>query len=80
MVHNSHASLHMGVLIKRRGALGFLVLGFWLFFRLVFQFFFFTKKLRFWCSLQFADFPNFRIWFLVLVKNTKINGIFGFGI
>ena len=38
----------------RREALGFLVLRFWLHFRSVF---------RFWCSLRFADFPNFSIWF-----------------
>ena len=45
-----------------RGALGFSVLRFWLFFRSVF---------RFWWSLLFADFSFFSIWFSVFVKNTS---------
>ena len=45
----------------KRGALGFLVLWFWLFFRSVFQF---------WWSLRFADFSFFSIWFSVFVNNT----------
>ena len=45
-----------------RGALGFSVLRFWLFFRSVF---------RFWWSLLFADFSFFSIWFSVFVKNTN---------
>ena len=57
---------------KRRGALGFLVLRFWLFFRSVFRFFRLkTSVFRFWCSLWFADFPFFSIWFLVFAKNTN---------
>ena len=44
---------------------------FWLFFRLVFRLLY--KKLlsvsRFWCSLQFANFPFFNIWFSVFAKN-----------
>ena len=46
----------------RRGALGFSVLRFWLFFRSVF---------RFWWSLRFADFSFFSIWFSVFLKNTS---------
>ena len=45
-----------------RGALGFSVLRFWLFFRSVF---------RFWWSLRFVDFSFFSIWFSVFVKNTS---------
>ena len=45
----------------KRGALGFSVLWFWLFFRSVFQF---------WWSLRFADFSFFSIWFSVFVNNT----------
>ena len=45
-----------------RGALGFSVLRFSLFFRSVF---------RFWWSLRFADFSFFSIWFSVFVKNTS---------
>ena len=59
----------------RREALGFLVLRFWLHFRSVF---------RFWCSLRFADFPNFSIWFSVFAKNIDgfsniiFDAVFGF--
>ena len=39
------------------------------------QFFGFGAKknfgFRFWCSLRFADFPFFNIWFSVFAKNTK---------
>ena len=58
-----------------RGTLGFSVLRFWLFFRSVF---------RFWCSLRFADFSFFSIWFSVFVENTSgfsvllSNVLFGF--
>lgn len=30
-----------------------------------------TSVFRFWCSLQFADFPFFSVWFPVFVKNTN---------
>ena len=56
----------------RRGALGFSVLRFWLFFRSVFRFLFQkTSVFRFWWSLRFADFSFFSIWFSVFVKNTS---------
>ena len=45
-----------------RGALGFSVSRFWLFFRSVF---------RFWWSLRFAHFSFFSIWFSVFVKKTS---------
>ena len=51
----------------------FLVLRFWLLFRSSFRFLCQkTSVSRFWCSLSFADFPCFRIWFSVFAKN--ING------
>ena len=57
---------------QMRGALGFSVLRFWLFFRSVFWFLLQkTSVFRFWCSLRFADFSLFRIWFSVFVKNTS---------
>ena len=63
------------------GIFDFAVLGF---FRLVFlcQK---TSVFRFWCSLQFADFPFFSIRFSVFVKNNSgfsvllSNLVFGFG-
>ena len=56
----------------RRGALGFSVLRFWLFFRSVFRFLLQkTSVFRFWWSLRFADFSLFSIWFSVFVKNTS---------
>ena len=55
-----------------RGALGFSVLRFWLFFRSVFRFLLQkTSVFRFWWSLGFADFSFFSIWFSVFVKNTS---------
>ena len=55
-----------------RRALGFSVLRFWLFFwsglRFLCQK---TSVSRFWCSLQFADFPFFSIWFSLFAKNTN---------
>ena len=55
----------------RRGALGFSVLRFWLFFRSVFRFLLQkTSLFRFWWSLRFADFSFFSIWFSVFVNNT----------
>ena len=55
-----------------RGALGFSVLRFWLFFRSVFRFLLQkTSVFRFWWSLRFADFSFFSIWFSVFVKNTS---------
>ena len=61
------------------GAMGFLVLQFWLFFRSVFRFLC-QKNFGFsvWCSLQFANTPFFNIWFPVFGKNT--NGFLGFDI
>jgi len=54
------------------GALGFSVLQFWLFFRSVFRFLCQkTAVFRFWCSLRFADFSFFSVWFSVFVKNTS---------
>ena len=50
-----------------RGALGFSVLRFWLFSRSVF---------RFWCSLRFADFSFFCIWFSGFVENTSGFSVF----
>ena len=43
-----------------------------------------VKRLRFWCSMRFADFSFFSIWFSVFVKNTSgfsvlvPNVVFGF--
>ena len=56
-----------------RGALGFSVLRFWIFFfRSVFRFLLQkTSVFRFWWSLRFADFSFFSIWFSVFVKNTS---------
>ena len=55
----------------KRGALGFSVLQFWLFFRSVFRFLLQkTSVFRFWWSLRFADFSFFSIWFSVFVNNT----------
>ena len=55
-----------------RGTLGFSVLRFWLFF--LDRFFgFCANRLRFfpfWCSLRFADFSFFSIWFSVFVEVT----------
>ena len=45
-----------------RGALGFSVLRFSMFFLSVF---------RFWCSMQFADFSCFSICFSVFIKNAS---------
>ena len=57
---------------NRRGALGFLVWRFWIFFWSVFRFLCQkTSVFRFWCSIRFADFSFFSIWFLVFVKNTS---------
>ena len=57
---------------KTRGALGFSVLRFQLFFRSVFWFLCQkTSVFRFWCSLRFADIPFFSIWFSVFAKNTS---------
>ena len=56
----------------RRGALGFSVLRFCLFFRSVFRFLLQkTSVFRFWWSLRFADFSFFSIWFSVFVNNTS---------
>ena len=30
-----------------------------------------AERLRFWCSLRFADFSFFSLWFSVFVKNTS---------
>ena len=55
----------------------FRFLLFWLFSRSVF---------RFWCSLRFADFPYFGIWFSVFAKNIngfsdlEFDAVFGFPI
>ena len=55
-----------------RGALGFSVLRFWLFFGSVFRFLLQkTTVFRIWWSLRFADFSFFSIWFSVFVKNTS---------
>ena len=55
-----------------RRALGFSVLRFWLFFRSGLRFLCQkTSVSRFWCSLQFADFPFFSIWFSLFAKNTN---------
>ena len=68
-----------------RGALGFSVLRFWLFFWIGFSVF--VPKnfgFQFWCSLRFADFPFFSIWFSVFAKNTNgfsdltSDAVFGF--
>ena len=56
----------------RRGALGFSVLRFWIFFWSVFRFLCQkTSVFRFWCSMRFADFSFFSIWFSVFVENTS---------
>ena len=48
----------------------FRFLLFWLFSRSVFRFLCQnTSVFRFWCSLRFADFPYFSIWFSVFAKN-----------
>ena len=55
-----------------RGALGFSVLRFWIFFWSVFRFLCQkTSVFRFWCSMRFADFSFFSIWFSVFVENTS---------
>ena len=68
-----------------RGALGFSVLRFWIFFWIGFSVF--VPKnfgFQFWCSLRFADFPFFSIWFSVFAKNTNgfsdliSDAVFGF--
>ena len=68
-----------------RGALGFLILWFWLFFRPIFRFLHQkTWVFQFWCSLGFADFQFLSIWFLVFMKNTNrfldliSDAVFGF--
>ena len=68
-----------------RGALGFSVLRFWLFFQIGYSVFApKTSVFQFWCSLQFADFPFFSIWFSVFAKNTNgfsdliSDAVFGF--
>lgn len=66
---------------SHEGALRFSVLGFWLFFRSVFRFLSQkTFSFLFWCSLQFAGFPFFSIWFLVFGFRHKYKRVFGFGI
>ena len=58
------------------GSIGFSVLRFRLFFRLIFGFCA-KKNSSFSCSFRFADFTRFSIWFSVFVKNTKrVSGIF----
>ena len=58
-----------------RGALGFSVLRFWVFFRSVLRFLLQkTSVFLFWWSLRFADFSFFSIWFSVLVPDV----VFGF--
>ena len=53
----------------KRGALGFSVLRFWIFFWSVFRFLCQkTSVFRFSCSMRFADFSFFSIWFSVFVK------------
>ena len=67
-----NASVDLKFYYCRRGALGFSVLRFWLFFRSVFRFLLQkTSVFRFWWSLRFADFSFFSIWFSVFVKNTS---------
>ena len=64
---------YIDVLSCRRGALGFSIFAVLAIFKIAFGFC--AKKtsvFRFWCSLQFADFPYFSIWFSVFAKN--ING------
>ena len=53
----------------KRGHWDFRFCGFGYF--LVRFFGFCAKKLRFWCSLRFADFPFFSTWFSVFAKNTN---------
>ena len=60
-------------------------IAFWQFFRSVFRFLCQkTSVFRFWCSLQFMNFPFFSIWFSVFAKNSNgfsdlISGaVFGF--
>ena len=68
---------------SKRGALGFSDIGilFWSVFRFLCQK---TSVFRFWCSMRFADFSFFSIWFSVFVKNTSgfsdlvPNVVFGF--
>ena len=67
------------------GELGFSVLRFWLFFRSVIRFLHQkTSVFQFWCSLRFADFPFFSIWFSVFAKDTNgfsdliSDAVFGF--
>ena len=63
---------HFIVKLYKRGTLGFSVLRFWLFFRSVFRFLYRkTSVFRFWCSLRFAGFSFFSIWFSVFVKKTS---------
>ena len=52
----------------RRGTLGFRLCGFGYFLDRFFGFW--AKRLRFWCSLRFADLSFFSIWFSVFVEVT----------
>ena len=55
-----------------RGALGFSVLRFSMFFLSVLRFLCQkTSVFRFWCSMRFADFSCFSIWFSVFIKNAS---------
>ena len=68
----NHGALWANLQTFKRGTLGFSVLRFWLFFRPVFRFLSQkTSVFRFWCSLRFADFSSFSIWFSLFVKNTS---------
>ena len=75
---------YIDVLSCRRGALGFSIFAVLAIFKIAFGFC--AKKLRFWCSLRFADFPYFSIWFSVFAKNIngfsdlEFDAVFGFPI
>ena len=49
----------------------FLFCGFGYFFDRVFSLCQKTSVFRFWCSMRFADFSFFSIWFSIFVKNTS---------
>ena len=64
----------------------FRFLLFWLFSRSLSVFVPKNFVFRFWCSLRFADFPYFSIWFSVFAKNIngfsdlEFDAVFGFPI
>ena len=72
-------------LVMRRGASGFSVLRFWLYFKSVIRFLCQkTSAFRFWGSLRFTHLPYFGIWFSLSAKTIDgfsdliLDAVFGF--